>query len=345
MCNGWSRRNVLKAAGALALVPILPRGVRAELPELSGPTMGTRYSVRVHRAPVGLYLPKLRRAIERALQSTEDLMSTYRADSELSRFNASRSSRWQKISQPVARVVQMALRIQTESGGAFDPAAAPLVDYWGFGPGPGTFGRPARPLPEDLLTRVTDANIALEAGHLRKQHPDAALDLNAIAKGDALDQVAGVLERAGIDDYLVEVGGELRARGNGPDGDGWRIAIDGPEGNIRRAIRLNGKAVATSGDYVDYFIADGKRYAHIIDPRTGKPVEHGLSLVSVVADSAMHADAWATALLVMGPEKGPRQATRNGMAALFLVRNDDEFREFATPAFERLRLDNEETQS
>jgi thiamine biosynthesis lipoprotein len=200
-------------------------------------------------------------------------------------------------------------------------------------------------VPEGLLKRVAGANIEVKPGHIRKHNEYAALNLNAIAKGDALDQVAGVLERSGIIDYLVEVGGELRARGNGPGGHGWRVGIDGPEGGIRRAIRLNGKAVATSGDYVDYFIADGKRYSHILDPRTGRPVQHGLSLVSVVADSAMQADAWATALLVMGPEEGRRHATRHAMAALFLTRDANGFLEFATPAFERLRLDNEETRS
>jgi len=345
MSNAWTRRSVLKAAGALALVPILPRGVRAELPELSGPTMGTQFSVRIQRAPSGLYLPKLRRAIERVLQTTEDLMSTYRADSELSRFNDSENRRWQKISYPVARVVQTALQVQTQSGGAFNPAAAPLVDYWGFGAMPGALGSAAQPLPDGLMKRVANANIELKAGHIRKQHPHAALDLNAIAKGDALDHMAGLLGRAGISDYLVEVGGEIRVQGNGPGGHGWRVGIHGPEGDIRRVIRLNGKAVATSGDYVDYFIADGKRYSHILDPRTGRPVEHSLTLVSVVADSAMQADAWATALLVMGPEEAPRYATRHAMAALFLARNGNEFLEFATPAFERFRLNNEETRS
>jgi thiamine biosynthesis lipoprotein len=307
--------------------------------------MGTHYRIRIQHAPVGVYLPKLKRTIEQVLEMTQALMSTYRADSEISNFNASATSRWQNVSAGTARVVQTALRVQRESNGAFDPAAAPLVDYWGFGPMPGPYDRAAGLVPPELLTRVAGAKIELRAGRMRKHHKGAALDLNAIAKGDALDGVAGVLERAGVTDYLVEIGGEIRAKGAGPGGAGWRIGLDNPGGGVRPIIRLHGKAVATSGDYVDYFMRDGKRYCHILDPRTGRPVEHGLSMVSVVADSAIEADAWATALLVMGPDKGVRHAMRNAMAVLFVRRERDEFLEFATPAFQRLRLDNKEAAS
>lgn len=345
MSRIWTRRRVLQATGAVALLPVLPKGARAGLPALTGATMGTYYRIRIEHAPVGLYLPKLKRAIEQIFETTQTLMSTYRTDSELSRFNVSFTSRWQDVSDGTARVVQTALRIQRESNGAFDPAAAPLVDYWGFGPMPGAHERAVGLVPSQLLTRVADAKIELKAGRMRKHHKGAALDLNAIAKGDALDGVAGVLERAGVTDYLVEVGGEIRARGAGPAGDGWRVGLDNPRGGARPIIRLNQKAVATSGDYVNYFMRNGKRYCHILDPRSGSPVEHGLSMVSVVADSAIEADAWATALLVMGPDHGVQHAMRNAMAALFLRRDGDEFFEFATPAFQRLRLDNKETAS
>jgi thiamine biosynthesis lipoprotein len=307
--------------------------------------MGTYYRIRIQHAPVGLYLPKLKRAIEQVLETTEALMSTYRTDSELSRFNASPTSRWLNVSAGTARVVQTALRVQRESNGAFNPAAAPLVDYWGFGPMPGSYGSAAGLVPPELLTRVAAAKIELKAGRMRKHHKAAALDLNAIAKGDALDGVVDVLERAGVTDYLVEIGGEIRARGAGPGGAGWRIGLDNPGGGVRPIIRLHGKAVATSGDYVNYFMRDGKSYCHILDPRTGRPVEQGLSMVSVVADSAIEADAWATALFVMGPDNGLRHALRNAMAVLFLRREGDEFVEFATPAFQRLRLDNKEAAS
>ncbi len=345
MSRIWTRRSVLQAAGALALVPMLPKWTRAELPALTGTTMGTYYRIRIQHAPTGLYLPKLKRAVEQVLETTQALMSTYRVNSELSRFNAAATSRWQNVSAGTARVVQTALRVQRESNGAFDPAAAPLVDYWGFGPMPGPYNRAAGLVPPELMIRIAGAKIELSAGRMRKHHKGAALDLNAIAKGDALDGVAGVLERAGVTDYLVEIGGEIRARGAGPGGAGWRIGLDNPGGGVRPIIRLHGKAVATSGDYVNYFMRDGKRYCHILDPRTGGPVEHGLSMVSVVADSAIEADAWATALLVMGPDNGGRHAMRNAMAVLFLRREGDEFLEFATPAFQRLRLDNNEAAS
>lgn len=340
----WTRRSVLQAAGALALVPVLPNWVRAALPALTGTTMGTHYGIHIQHAPVDLYLPKLKRAIEQVFESTQAQMSTYRVDSELSRFNAAPTTRWQDISAGTARVVRAALRVQRESNGAFDPAAAPLVDYWGFGPMPGSYGRIAG-VPPELLTRVTGANIELSGGRIRKHHQDAALDLNAIAKGDALDGVADVLEGAGVTDYLVEIGGEIRARGAGPGGAGWRVGLDNPGGGVRPIIRLNRKAAATSGDYVNYFMHHGKRYCHILDPRTGRPVEHGLSMVSVVADNAIEADAWATALLVMGPDDGAQHAMHHAMAALFVRREGDAFVEFATPAFQRLRLDDKEAVS
>ena len=345
MSRIWTRRSILQVAGALALVPVLPKWARAELPALTGATMGTHYRIHIQHVPVGLYLPKLKRAIEQVLETTQALMSTYRADSELSRFNASATSRWQNVSAGTARVVRTALRVQRESNGAFNPAAAPLLDYWGFGPMPGSYDSAAGLVPPELLTRVAGAKIELSAGRMRKHHKGAALNLNAIAKGDALDGVVGVLEGVGVTDYLVEIGGEIRARGAGPGRDGWRIGLDNPGDGVRPIIRLNGKAVATSGDYVNYFMRDGKRYCHILDPRTGRPVEHGLSMVSVVADSAIEADAWATALLVMGPDSGVRHALRNAMAVLFLLRQGDEFLEFATPALQRLRLDNKEVAS
>jgi len=333
----WTRRKVLQSATALALVPLLPRAARAALPDLTGATMGTRYRVRIERAPAGIYLPKLKRAIAGVLETTERLMSTYRPDSELSRFNASPETCWQPLSAPTARVIKAALRVHRESGGAFDAAAAPLLDYWGFGALP-EHHRAATPVPPELLRRTMEAGIELDRGRLRKRHKQAALTLNAIAKGDAVDGVAEVLEGARISDYLIEIGGEIRVHGQGPEGT-WRVGIDAPRGGVSCVLGLDRQAVATSGDYVDYFIEAGKRYCHILDPRSGRPIDNGLSLVSVVADTAMEADAWATALMVMGPRAGLRYAARRAMAAYFLVPDGDRLVTSATAAFQRLRVD------
>lgn len=336
MTNKWTRRSLITALGAAALVPWIPRAARAELLELAGPTMGTRYRVRLRDVPEGLYLPRLKRSIERELEATEALMSTYRRDSELARFNASTLRSWQPISATTARVLATAEQVRDESSGAFDPAAAPLIQLWGFGAAAGN-PRVSAPVPAGLLSRVVHAGIELEADRVRKHHPHAALDLNGVAKGEALDRVASMLEAAGLADYLVEIGGEVRARGPGPGGSGWRIGIEHPGGGIGWMVALERQALATSGDYVDFFVEGGRRYCHILDPRTGRPVEHGLSLVSVVAPSAMEADAWATALMVMGPEEGWRHAVGHSLRALFVVREGEGYREIMTPAFDQLR--------
>lgn len=337
MSKNWTRRSVLKSAGALALLPLWPKHAQTQPLGLIGPTMGTYYRVCMKRAPDGLYLPKLKSSIEQVLVQTEALMSTYRADSELSLFNSSAATSWQNISMQTARVVATALDIQVESEGAFNPATAPLVDYWGFGPRLLSRHEPSGIVPRELLARVLTAGIELEAGYMRKGNAGAALDLNGIAKGDALDRVAELLERVGVTDYMVEIGGEIRVAGAGPQDNAWRIGIDSPHG-FRYVLRLNNGAVATSGDYVNYFVRDGKRYCHILDPRHGRPVSHGLAMVSVVADTAMQADAWATALLVMGPHDGWAYAVRKAMKTLFLVRHGEKFLAFATPAFQRLTL-------
>ena len=336
MSKCWSRRAILKSAGVLVLLPLHTRTVQAKTLDLRGTTMGTYYRVRIEKWPDDLYLPALKRAIERVLRRTEDLMSTYRADSEISRFNNSATKAWQKVSAPTARVVATGLAVQHRSAGAFNPAAAPLVEYWGFGVHPKPVAADAARAPAALLKRVHAAGIETKPGFVRKANTGAALDLNGIAKGDALDRVAAVLEHNGIPNYLIEVGGEVRVAGNGPGGQGWRIGIDHPAA-ADCVLRLNSGAVATSGDYVNYYVRDGRRICHILDPRQGRPVKHALSMVSVVANTAMQADAWATALFVMGPRAGWKHATTRRMAAMFLLRDGTRFSTYMTPAFKRLR--------
>lgn len=337
MSAPWTRRSILKAAGAVALMPLLPNASSAVPVKLAGPTMGTRYRVHMENPPKGLRVAELKHVIERVLKTTDRLMSTHRSDSELSGFNASESVSWQRVSAPTARVVETALHVQRASGGAFNPATAPMVDHWGFGAVRKVY-RPPGAVPDGILDSVRQAAIELEPGRMRKGHAHAALDLNAIAKGDALDQVVSVLEREGVHDYLVEIGGEIVARGPGPRGDGWRAGIEHPRGGVHCVVELQGQAVATSGDYVDFYMHNGRRYSHIIDPRAGRPVEQELGLVSVIADTAMEADAWATALLVMGLEEGVSFAENHAMAALFLRRDGSGYRELTTPAFERFRV-------
>jgi thiamine biosynthesis lipoprotein len=177
---------------------------------------------------------------------------------------------------------------------------------------------------------------------LRKAAAGVAIDLDGIAPGWAVDRLAERLEALGVRDYLVEIGGEVRARGDSPEQRRWRVAVEKPLAGERVAqavIELGNNGVSTSGDYRDYREMDGRRISHTIDPRTGLPVAHRLASVTVVHASVAAADAWATALMVLGPEEGMALARREGLAALFVEhgRRAGEFDEAETPQFARLR--------
>ena len=296
---------------------------------LHGQTMGTSYSVQIAQPPSTVALEALRQDIEQTLEDINAQMSTYRPESELSRFNHSASTDWQPVSHDLATVVQTAQEISELSGGAFDVTVGPLVNLWGFGPDPSQFSPPTA---EDLAAaraRVgyQQLEVRLDPPALRKQHPELMVDLSAIAKGYAVDRVAEQLDAAGISAYLVEIGGELRGLGYKQPDQPWRVAIERPYRDERtplRVITLNQLALATSGDYRNYFVYDGRTYSHTIDPATGEPVTHDLTSVTVLDPSAMRADALATALLVLGPESGQQWAAQHQIAALFIQRRDDD---------------------
>jgi thiamine biosynthesis lipoprotein len=304
---------------------------------LKGWTMGTTYNVQVVAPEIDA--PDLDGEIENILERVNARMSTYREDSEISRFNRSGSPDWFAVSRETAQVVETALQVSRRTQGAFDVTVGPLVDLWGFGPTP----RPdAAPSPEAIAERLADVGFRwLHARStppaLRKDMPGLGIDLSAIAKGHAVDAVADHLDALDIERYLVEVGGEIRARGHNGRGDPWTIGIERPIPGAREVhgrVHLGRQAIATSGDYRNYFEAQGGRFSHTIDPRTGRPVTHDLAEVSVIAPSAMHADAMATALMVLGPRKGLRLAETDQLAAQLVLREGDQFRTVATAAFE-----------
>ena len=333
------RRGFLTTAGALCLVPFIPARADSDVPALSGPTMGTRYTVRISSPPRGVSLPKLRYQIERVLESTDSLMSTYRPESEISRLNRDAGTGWVDVSEHTARVLGSALRIQQLSEGAFNPGLGNLVSQWGFGPVSSLLAASAAVSPASSHSNPGDQEFKLSGQRIMKSGFGIALDLNGIAKGDAVDRVVRLLEETGIGDYLVEIGGEVRARGKGPGGDGWKVGVQGPVGDVVAVLGVDDMAVATSGDHVHYYEVGGRRISHLMDPRSGKPVEDPLSLVCVARESAMEADAWSTALMVMGLEKGRAFAREFDMAALFVYRKpDDNSGNYATPAFERIAL-------
>ena len=303
---------------------------------LAGATMGTTYSIRIPRLPSGMGADALKEDIDGLLETVNDQMSIYRPQSELSRFNAGEARKWTQVSPDVTNVVQAALSASRLSGGAYDPTIGPLVSLWGFGPGGRLQKFPNREVLEVRLRGVGHGHLKTrtETQALWKAREGLHVDLSGIAKGFGVDKITEHLERAGIETYLVEIGGEVRAGGYGRRGNFWRIGIEEPGGaGVRRTIRLTGGAVATSGDYRHFFQHGGQRYSHILDPRDGRPVAHSLASVTVIAPTAMRADALSTALMVLGPDRGMALARRHDIAAYFLARSGARLRESASPAF------------
>ena len=342
---GVARRSRTRGLTPLACLVLLiacvvgcDRGEPAPPPALAGRTMGTTYSVKLAGLPDGVERAELQGAIDAALAGVNAKMSTYDPASELSRFNASGSTDWFPVSTETATVVATALKTGRESGGAFDATVMPLVNLWSFGP-------EARPdaVPTDAEIAARQALVGadkLEARTdppgLRKSASGVSVDLSAIAKGYGVDVVAELLDRRGVRGYMVEIGGEVSTHGTRADGRGWRIGIERPlvgERAVERVVELTGESLATSGDYRNYFESGGVRYSHTIDPRTGRPIGHPLASVSVLADDCMTADAFATAVMVLGPDAGYDWLVERGVAALLIVRHGDGFAEIPTPAF------------
>lgn len=309
--------------------------------ELTGATMGTGYNVKLVDLGHGSDTAELARRVAGILQRIESRMSTYLPESELSQFNSSPSTEWFEISEETLDVIEAAQDVSLLTGGAFDVTVGPLVNLWGFGPDGDRVEPPAQHDAERVRRRVGFEQLMLRPTPpaVRKARSDVSVDLSAIAKGYAVDRIADLLDASRVENYLVEVGGELRARGRNARGEHWTVAIERPssrERRVQRLIRIDDSAVATSGDYRNYFEHAGRRYSHSIDPRTGRPVTHRLASVTVVGDSAMRVDALATAFVVMGPDEGFELATREGIAALFISRDGQDFSERSTGRFDQL---------
>ena len=307
--------------------------------EISGPIMGTSYSVKLDVPSLGAEeRERVSDVIRSRLDEVNGLMSTYDPDSELSRFNASRSTEPQPMSAATLEVFETAERVSAASGGALDVTVGPLVEAWGFGVAGQPPVAPSDEALAELAERVGHQLLSVDAdgGTLTKAHPGVEADLSAVAKGYAVDRVAEALDSMGYHRYLVEVGGELRAGDAKANGDPWRVAIETPNVAVREiygVVELAREGVATSGDYRNFYELDGVEYAHLIDPRTARPARHSGASVSVIHPTATAADAWATALSVLGPEDGFEVAEREGLAALFITRSGDEFVARATAAF------------
>lgn len=310
---------------------------------IQGNTMGTTYSVKMvkdeHIASEKKFAAIAQR-VERVLKNVNQQMSTYIDNSEISQFNQSRSTDWFTVSSDLAIVIEHAIRISVKSKGAFDVTVGPLVNLWGFGPD----ARPLRIPPQNEIVQkkksigYQNLSVRHSPPTIRKSIPEIYCDLSAIAKGFGVDKVAEYLDSQHIVNYLVEIGGEIRAKGVSHKNVRWKIGVSTPDQHIdiQKVIAISNCSVATSGDYWNYFEENGVRYSHTIDPRTGWPIRHKLASVTVIHDSCMIADAFATAIDVLGPNDGYDLAMREELPVYIIVKNENGFVEKMTPKFKAL---------
>ncbi len=297
---------------------------------ISGETMGTVYHIKiVHSKPVSVV--ELQRKIDRRLEEINQSMSTYRKDSEISRFNAINDTNTIfPISADFSRVLGTAARLHLETGGAWDGAVNPLLDLWGFRNKKENKKIPSADEIQAALSYVGFDRIEIiDSRRIRKKHPGVTLDFASIAKGYGVDQIAALIQRYGFFNFSVEIGGEVYVSGLNKNHDKWRIGINTPEKTaspyqVYTVVEMSDKAVATSGDYRNYIESGGVSYSHIIDPESGYPVSNGVASVSVLADNCMFADGLATALMVMGPESGIDAVEKlSGVECLIIVQTRD----------------------
>jgi len=298
--------------------------------DADGRTMGTTWTVRVSDCTLPDCSTALPALISRRLDELNAVFSHYDPASEVSAFNRHSGNDWFPVSDRLAEVVTLAQDVSELSNGAFDITVAAAVDAWGFGATATTEGA-ATDAAVAAAARVTgyrNLEVRNESPALRKTDPAMRIDLSAIAKGYAVDQLAYLLEREGMRDYLVEIGGELRVAGARPDGKPWRIGIEPPDNNggarslVEYIVEPGNQAVASSGDYRNFYTIDEQRISHTIDPATARPVTNGLAAVTVIAPSAAQADALATALMVLGPQQGLALAEQEGLAVMLTERSE-----------------------
>jgi thiamine biosynthesis lipoprotein len=326
--------GLVAASGLFAgcATPVAPRAIW-----LTGQTMGSSWSVTVVQEPAGgLPVPAalLQQGIQARFDAVDRALSTYRADSALSVFNADQSGEWRDVDPELASVMAYALELADHSGGAYDITVGPLVNLWGFGPDPATLRVPDAAAIESAKALVGWQKVAVDRARSRaRKQPGVRVDLSSLGKGRGVDRVAEYLDSQGIAHYLIDLSGKLRARGSNPEGRAWRVAVERPGPDAGSAtpsvepavVELRDESVATAGDYRRFFESGGRHYSHIIDPRTGEPVSHRTVSSTVLAADCMQADALATMLMVMAPDAALALANRRRLRALLIEREPGRF--------------------
>ncbi|WBU63915.1 FAD:protein FMN transferase [Paracoccus aerodenitrificans] len=333
-----SRRNFLIMPLALAACK-----ANAAVVETSGTTMGTVYNVTAIDPDGKVSQQALRSAIDASLAEVNAQMSNWDAGSEISRFNAQPAGTM-PVSEGLGRVMSAAQDVHLASEGQFDVAIGPLIDCWGFGAGVARHNAPSdAEIAAALEVSGQERTLSLQPGGLTKSTDRAGVYLSGIGKGYGVDRVAAAVESLGLTDYMIEIGGDLYTSGRNAQGMSWRIGIETPDAvgrSVLKVVSASNMGMATSGDYRNYFEQDGVRYSHLIDPQNGRPITHRTASASVMAENAMLADAWATAMLILGRERGLEIAQRNNLAVLFVERNSSGSKPFTitqSPRFSELQ--------
>lgn len=307
---------------------------------LQGKTMGTFWRVSL----VGINTDQakaLEQKIQAQLDSDDQLMSTWKNDSALMRFNHTASTAPWPVSEAMADIVTESLRVGEKTDGVMDITIGPLVNLWGFGPDQQPIKTPTQAQIDAAKARTGLAHLTVinRAGEqfLQKDIPDLYVDLSTVGEGYAADHLARLMEQQGINRYLVSVGGALVSRGLNAKGQSWRVAIQKPtdrENAAQAVVDINGHGISTSGSYRNYYELDGKRISHVIDPRNGKPIQHKLVSVTVIAPTALEADAWDTGLMVLGSEKAKEVVQREGLAVFMISKEGEGFSSWMSPQFQ-----------
>ncbi len=327
-------RRALFLIGFSALVLLQGCDYADEEKKLSGATMGTTYHITLVNPSSEVNVVDLQKNIDTQLAALNAVFSTYDDKSELSLLNKAAINEWIQVSPALFAVIEMAKQISEQSDGAYDVTVGPLVELWGFGKREAIDGAlPDSQLIQQAKAKVCNACIEMDVvGSRIRKTANIEIDLSSIAKGYAVDRVADTVQQHQIENFMVEVGGEVVARGVNRDAKEWRLGIESPvvslpgtQGDkVQQVIEVSGKGVATSGDYRNFMVFNGKQYSHIINPVTGYPVEHSPASVTVIADSCALADAWATAFTVLGVEKGMEIAKAQSIAVYFMTKNKDQ---------------------
>jgi thiamine biosynthesis lipoprotein len=334
-------RAVLVAGGAVlvASCAFLVASCASTPPEaretlLSGETMGSAWTVKIAGAlPTSAKM--LQAGVQARFEAVNQALSTYRADSALSRFNADDRGEWVDVDPELATVMAYALSLSEASDGAYDVTVGPLVNLWGFGPDPSTHRVPDAEVIAKARARVGWRKVEVDEAHARaRKQPGVRVDLSSLGKGRGVDRVAEYLDSQGVPNYLIDLSGKLRAHGHNSAGGAWLVAVERPVADATsdsavvepEVVMLRDSSVATAGDYRRFFEIDGRHYSHIIDPRTGEPVTHRTVSATALDVTCMHADAWATVFMVMQPEAALALADARNLKALLITRDPPAYR-------------------